>query len=215
MDKQSVFKTLLDSRIIETILMETNRKAERTYIANSRLPVPKTMRPWTKLTVNELYAFIGLVIYAGAEKNNLVEVKDLFAIEYVGIYRATMSMKRFEQISRFLRCDDTRTRPVRLQTDKLASFRYIWTLFLSNLNLNYHPSKELCIDEQLLNTRNRCPIKQYIPSKPGKYGIKINWIIDATTSYPLAGEIYVGQQPNEERSTGIAHQLVCSANIAC
>lgn len=65
------------------------------------------------------------------------------------------------------------------------------------------------VDEQLLNARNRCPIKQYIPSKPGKYGIKINWNVDATTSYPLFAEnVGTQTQPNEERSTGIAHQLV-------
>lgn len=57
-------------------------------------------------------------------------------------------------------------------------------------------------------TRNRCSFRQYMKSKPGKYGIKIFWLVDAKTNYPVAGEIYSGQQPNDVRSTGIAHQLV-------
>lgn len=206
--KKDAFRTILTTSIVEEILLATNQKARRAMNTNAALPNPKKMRPWRDLTVNELYAFIGLVIYAGAEKSNLVEAKDLFAKDHMPIYRATMSLKRFEQICRYLRFDDSRTRGFRLQSDKLAPFRHIWTLFLNNLTLNYMPSKELCIDEQLLNTRNRCMIRQYIPSKPGKYGIKINWIVDAPTSFPLFGEIYLGTQPNEARSTGIAHQLV-------
>lgn len=209
-DKMSAFKSVLDDVIVRTICIETNRRGKRAVEANERLPLSeqKRMRPWYPMTENELYAFIGLVLYAGAEKSNLVEAKDLFAKGHTAIYRATMSLDRFEQITRFLRFDDHLARPRLLASDKLASFRYVWTVFLNNLIRHYFPSSELCIDEQLLNTRNRCPIRQYIPSKPGKYGIKINWIVDAETSYPLFGEVYVGQQPNDERSTGLAHQLV-------
>lgn len=166
------------------------------------------MPPWKDITANEFYAFVGLVLHAGAHEANLDEAKDLFAEHNMPIYRATMSLERFEQIIRFLRFDDTQTRPARLQSDKLASIRCVWSLFLENLNSNYQPSKELCIEEQLLNTSKRCPIRQYILSKPGQRGIKINWIVDASTRYPLFGEIYVGTGPNKERSTDRAHQLV-------
>lgn len=208
-DKKGAFKSIMHPRIIDTIVTETNRKAKRVIKQNKLSATPKRMRPWKDLTENELYAFMGLVLYAGADKNNLVEAKDLFAKHKDAIYRATMSLERFEQITRFLRFDDARTRPARLETDKLASFRYIWILFLNHLAFNYHPTKELFIDEQLLNTHNRCPIRQYIPSKPGKYGIKINWIVDASTSFPLFGEIYCGTLPPDEApATGNAHQLV-------
>lgn len=100
---------------------------------NDRLE--KSMRPWKDLTATEFYAFIGLVLHAGAEKDNLVEAKDLFSKRATAIYRATMSLERIEQILRFL---------TRLREDKLASIRYIWTVSLQN----YHPSRELCIDEQ-------------------------------------------------------------------
>lgn len=76
------------------------------------------------------------------------------------------------------------------------------------MTLVFVPSKELCIDEQLLTTRNRCSFRQYIPSKPGKYGIKIFWVVDSKLNFPVAAEIYLGTQPNENRSTGIAHELV-------
>lgn len=112
-------KSILDSRLIETIVIEPNRKAKRHIAQNATSATPRRMRPWKDLTVNELYAFIGLVLHAGAEKSNLLEAQDLFAKENMAIYRATMSLERFEQISRFLRFDDTHTRPSRLRQDKL------------------------------------------------------------------------------------------------
>lgn len=157
------------------------------------------MRPWKDTNANELYAYIAILLYAGAEKSNLVHAKDLFHKSNMPFYRAHMSLKRFEQISRFLRFDDSRTRVARLATDKLAPIRYTWTQFQKNLTLSFKPSLELCIDEQLLTTRNRCSFRQYIPSKPGKYGIKTFWMVDATNNFPISAEIYLGTQPSENQ----------------
>uniref|UniRef100_A0A0K8V529 PiggyBac transposable element-derived protein domain-containing protein n=1 Tax=Bactrocera latifrons TaxID=174628 RepID=A0A0K8V529_BACLA len=41
-----------------------------------------------------------------------------------------------------------------------------------------------------------------------KYDIKIFWLVDAKPNYPLAGEVYLGAQPNEQRSLGIARNFV-------
>lgn len=119
-----------------------------------------------------------------------------------------MSLKRFEQLSRFLRFDDSRTRKERLRDDKLAPIRYVWEMFRKDMTLSFVSSLELVVDEQLLTTRNRCSFRQYMPSKPGKYVIKTFWLVDSKTNYPLAAEIYLGQQPNKKRSTGVAHNLV-------
>lgn len=48
--------------------------------------------------------------------------------------------------------------------------------------------------------RGRCSFKQYIPSKPNRYGIKIFALSDARTFYTIYTfytnmEIYAGKQP--------------------
>lgn len=56
---------------------------------------------------------------------------------------------------------------------------------------------EYCtIDEKLEPFRGRCQFRQYIKSKPAKYGIKIFGLADARTFYVLNLEIYCGQQPD-------------------
>lgn len=39
----------------------------------------------------------------------------------------------------------------------------------------------------------------YIPLKPAKYGLKVWWVNDSDTCYPLLGQLYTGLAPNGER----------------
>lgn len=206
--KKVAFMHIFPPAIIEQIVLETNRKARKELEANRHVQQPKQMRPWKDTNADELYAYIAILIYAGAEKANLVQAKNLFASSNMAFYRAVMSLYRYEQLTRYLRFDDTRTRLARLRTDKLAPIRYIWDFFLKNLTSAFVPSLELCIDEQLLVTRNRCSFRQYIPSKPGKYGLKIFWLVDAKKNYPVSGEIYLGTQSNDARNISVAKNLV-------
>lgn len=196
------------SDVIESIVINTNRKANSAYAANRNVSESGRVRVWKDTNVDEICAFIGILLHSGAEKANLVQVKDLFHTSHMPFYRAVMSLVRFEQLLRFVRFDDSRTRLERIRMDKLAPIREIWDKFVMKLAEPFVPSKDLCIDEQLLVTRNRCSFRQYIPSKPGKYGIKIFWLVDSKLNYPIGAKVYLGTQPNENRSTGIAHQLV-------
>ena len=53
----------------------------------------------------------------------------------------------------------------------------------------------MTIDEMLVGFRGKCSFRQYIPSKPAKYGMKIHALPDAKTSYLWNMEIYAGTQP--------------------
>lgn len=171
--KIDAFKRILPEGNIDLIVIETNRKAKKEYEANAHAYLPKRMRPWRETNVAELYAYIAILLHAGAEKSNNVCAKDLFAQSNMPFYRAVMTLKRFEQLTRFLRFDDSRTRLTRLQENKLAPIHHVWSQFLNRLTLDYVPSLDLCVDEQLLVTRNRCSFRQYIPSKPGRFVVAV------------------------------------------
>ncbi|KAL6465955.1 hypothetical protein MHYP_G00260880 [Metynnis hypsauchen] len=51
--------------------------------------------------------------------------------------------------------------------------RKIWDMWVERLPLMYNPGPEVTVDERLVPFRGHCSFKVYIPSKPGKYGIKI------------------------------------------
>ena len=67
-------------------------------------------------------------------------------------------------------------------------------MFIHKLGQYYHPNAELCIDEQLLEYHGRVRFRQYMASKPGKFGLKIFWLTDAVNSYALCGIPYIGKE---------------------
>ena len=68
---------------------------------------------------------------------------------------------------------------------------------MSNLQRFYIPEDTLTVDEQLVGYRGKIPGRTYIPSKPRKYGIKIFWLCEAKSGFPLNASIYVGKVGNE------------------
>jgi len=68
----------------------------------------------------------------------------------------------------------------------------IFSHFKENLQKGLIPSSNTCIDEELYKFRGRCPFKQYIPSKPAKYGIKYWMWVCAQTGYLLNCDVYLG-----------------------
>ncbi|XP_024086112.1 piggyBac transposable element-derived protein 4-like [Cimex lectularius] len=60
---------------------------------------------------------------------------------------------------------------------------------------NYLLGENVTIDEMLPGFRGRCAFRQYIPSKPNKYGIKVFALVDAKMIYTCNMEICTGKQP--------------------
>ena len=79
---------------------------------------------------------------------------------------------------------------------KDAPIVFVWDAIIGKCRSNYIPSEQLTVDEQLCNTRGRVPFKTYIPTKPGKYGIKIWVLADSKNGYLCNAQIYTGKQGN-------------------
>ena len=111
-----------------------------------------------------------------------------------------MSYINYKNISMYIRFDKRRER---IYHKKDAPISFVWDKFIENCKMNYIPSEQLTVDEQLCTTKGRVPFKTYIPTKPGKYGIKIWVLADAKTAYLCNAEIYTGkQQDKPEKNQG-------------
>lgn len=192
------FRKFITSDILSEIILQTNAEATRILSLKNR--------KWEPIDKDEMDAFIGILIMSGSEKSRRVPIRELFLDKCSNpIYTACMSVGRFENIKRFLRFDDKRTRNYRIESDKLAPISHIWNLFLHQCRTVMIPQTNLTIDEQLVAFRGRCGFIQYMPSKPAKYGIKIFWLCESQTGYAIDGTIYIGKQPGEsvQRNLGM------------
>lgn len=202
---------IFDSNIQTLICRYTNKKADDVFLAWNAAHPDKPPRQWTKITQTEFLAYCGILLVMGSFRSNFERVGDLWNTNSFPLYRATMSLNRFKAITRFIRFDNSDTRDFRLTTDKAAAISEIFEMVNANLMKYYVPSDCLTVDEQLFPYRGRTRFTQYIPSKPAKYGIKLWWLCDAKSYYPLKGQIYTGKingQRDVKQGERIVKQLV-------
>jgi hypothetical protein len=67
----------------------------------------------------------------------------------------------------------------------------------------------MTVDEQLVAFRGKCPMREYMKSKPAKYGIKIWAAADVKTSYLYNLQIYTGKLPGNATDKNLGHRVVC------
>ncbi|CAJ0940183.1 unnamed protein product, partial [Ranitomeya imitator] len=132
-----------------------------------------------------------------AYRANRQSLEELWGKDGDGVekFSLVMSINRFKILICCLRFDDRTTRTERRTHDRLAPIRDIFQRFVVNCKQSYYPGENLTIDEMLPGFRGRCAFRQYIPSKPNKYGIKIYALVDASKTYTYNLEVYAGKQP--------------------
>lgn len=178
---------------------------------------------WEMIDMITLHAYFGLLLLAGVYRSYGECITQLWD-ETNGrpIFRKTMSIKTFKKIQGCIRFDDKNDRVQRSVRDKLAPIRNVFDRWNNNLKTLYTPSEFLTIDEQLIPFRGRCPFRQYIPSKPAKYGIKMWFLCDSQNYYAYNTQVYVGRDRNckPERNQGQRVVLdlcegITDRNITC
>lgn len=204
--ERDLFKHIITPEMCDIILRETNRKAKRVYDANSS--AQSSQKVFQPFNATEFDAFLGILIAAGVQRDNRTNLDDMWNADALPLVRAAMSRDRFKMMLRFVRFDNENTRAARIQEDKAAPIRDIWTMMNKNLENAYKPYECITVDEQLFPFRGHTKFTQYIPSKPAKYGTKIFWACDSSNSYPLHGQIYTGKPKDGPRQTNIGERTV-------
>ncbi|KAG7470514.1 hypothetical protein MATL_G00114660 [Megalops atlanticus] len=211
-DIKSSFQLFLPESIEGIILDMTNLEGRRVFGDT-----------WSALDQVDLQAYVGLLLLPGLYRSNNEDTEGLWDAESGRpVFRSTMSLKQFHVSSRFIRFDNQETRPARWANDKLAAIRNVWDKWVERLPMMYNPGPEVTVDERLVPFRGRCPFKQYLPSKPGKYGIKIWAACDARSSYAWNLQVYTGKPADgrPEKNQGMRVVLDMTAglqghNITC
>uniref|UniRef100_A0AAX7T8F5 PiggyBac transposable element-derived protein domain-containing protein n=1 Tax=Astatotilapia calliptera TaxID=8154 RepID=A0AAX7T8F5_ASTCA len=195
-DPLSSFSLFLTDDIIQHIVSMTNLQGRR------------AMADWRDVDSDELRAYVGLIILAGVYRSRNEATISLWS-EKSGrvIFRATMSEKRFRHITRAVRFDDRLARPTH-SDDKLGPFRKIWDMWTHRLEIMFLPNKDICVDEQLVRFKGRCSFRQYMPKKPGRYGLKVWAVCDVETSYAWRLQLYTGKAATGRAETNQGMRVV-------
>ena len=112
---------------------------------------------------------------------------------------------------RFIGTDNHETRQERRTSDKLAPIREGWKIFTKNCQKCLVPKSQMCVDEQLVGFRGRCPFRVYMKNKPDRYGIKIWANCENPLGYVWNSQVYTGQisfAPEKKQGQRVVLDLV-------
>ncbi|CAI5678045.1 unnamed protein product [Oreochromis niloticus] len=189
-DEASALMAYFPPEIEDSVIAMTNLEADR------RRPA---IDGWKPMGPVEFRAYVGLLVLAGVYRSRGEACESLWDAESgISVFRAAMPLKTFRAYSSALRFDDREARrAVRGEGgrgyDKLAPIRAVWDEWCARLPAMYRPGLEVTVDERLVPFRGRCPFRQYMPSKPARYGIKIWVACDARSSYAWKMQVYTGK----------------------
>ena len=160
----------------------SNLQADRVFQANNNSYYAKILRN-DPVDIMEMRAFVSLRImmeylcykprYEGywnsREKN--------FVVHTPG-FGEVMTRDRFLSLWTYLKIVGEED-PTLDKTDKIYKVRPMLNQLLPMFRHYYNANQELSLDEGMIPTKNRLGIKQYIKSKPTKWGIKSFLLCDA------------------------------------
>ena len=129
-------------------------------------------------------AFLGLLYLRARLKLNMFDRETIWHHETANnFFEATMSLKRFIFILRFITFDEKSTRAERCRYNKFACMWSFFESFNKNISKFRYPSSYLAVDKTLYPYCGRIGLKQYNPSKPAKYGLLYRSLCHATVPY--------------------------------
>ena len=107
-----------------------------------------------------------------------------------------ISRDRYQQISRYLHFADNSTLspPSTPGYDRLGKVRPLIQHIQERCKLVYNPGRELAVDEAMIKFQGRSSLKQYMPKKPTRRGIKVWVLADSSNGYFSRLEVYTGKK---------------------
>ncbi|CAB4063339.1 unnamed protein product [Lepeophtheirus salmonis] len=143
-------------------------KHTNSLIAEDRSECIKS--PRTNTDAKEIKAVIGLLLLTGTYHSYRLHLNDIWKSDGSGIeiFKLTMPLDRFRFLLSCLRFGEKECQNEQKKNDdKLAPIRQVGS----------------------------CSFRQYVPSKPARYGVKVHALCDSKTFYVYNMEIYAGLQP--------------------
>ena len=161
------------------------------------------------VSVDEFLAYLGFCVLMGLV--HLPAVDDYWRKDEYFRYSHIsdrISRSRFREISRYLHFADNSQLPQRGQPgyDKLGKVRPVLEALQSRFLQCYNPHCEQSIDEAMIKFQGRSTLKQFMPAKPTKRGIKVWCRGDGHNGYLCEFQVYTGREESNE--TGLGARVV-------
>ena len=151
------------------------------------------------MTMSDLHGFFAIVMNMGLI--HLPEREDYWKTSWtceIPFFRRVLPRNRFEEIFWMLHVSHTEPGQPVLKVDKVQA---ILQHLIMKFQSNYHPGRNIAIDETMVGFRGCFASKQYMPKKPTKWGVKAFTMADSSNGYLLNILLYTGRETLREASS--------------
>ena len=191
-----VFNLFFTDEVCSFIVEQTNLYAEEV--------IGEQYTNWERVSIEELRAYFGFMTLMGIVTEPAID--DYWRrdeLHYSPI-ADKISRQRFRDIHRFLHFDNNQHLAQRGEVgyDRLGKVRTIMQVLQRKLLDLYQPHCENAIDEAMIRFQGRSSLKQYMPAKPVKRGIKVWCRADSHNGYMCEVQVYTGKGDDVEGGLG-------------
>ena len=214
-----VFRQFMTENLCQDICNNTNQY--NYYRKAGKIQHPQSLyKDYVPVTPAELYIFLALVILMGPIKKNAVhKYWTTDPLTATPGFNRVMGRNRFQAIMGNLHFIDSLASHLKNQEqsrdekDPIEQIRPVYDYLRMKIKSAYSPHQKLVIDESLCLWRGNIGIRQYIPSKRHRYGLKTFVMCDCKTGYVQDVMIYMGGKTELDQApadVGIAGAVVCT-----
>ena len=190
----SIFNTFFDEAMLEIIVQNTNAYALSKDAGSGR--------PWVTLVKKELLIFLSILIYLGLHSTNAIErLWNQDPKAPIHQIAQKMTMKRFQQIKRFLHISELYTdhRPYYAKVEPLLSH-------IRDISKKlYIPSSNVSVDEMMIRFSGCSTHTIRIKNKPTPEGYKVFALCDHGYTYTFLPTSRVHQNEEVQKVNGITY----------
>lgn len=205
------FRFFLTNEIIDEMVLQTNLYANQ-FIVNAMVEEQITkgsrINFWHDTNRLEMTKFLGIIGYMGLDQKP--SLKDYWSTDPFyknDICSSAMSRNRFEillMMWHFSNNEECQS------GDRLHKIQPLLDMLLQRFKAAFVPGETICIDESLIPFRGRLIMRQYIPNKANKYGVKV-FKLCCNGGYTYNAKIYSGKQ--EEKQKDLASKVVLELTL--
>ena len=165
--------------LLQEICDHTNNRIWQDLVDD---PENEKLKNCKQVNINDIKKFIGLLILMTLNKKPTLGAYwsgDIVFSQQIFSTPESLSRDRFQLILKYIRFAD----PENLENDYLAKVRPFVEKVNDLCQNTYLPDRQISIDETLMLFKGRLRIRQYIPSKRKRYGLKSYVLAESESGY--------------------------------
>ena len=166
------------------------------------------MAPWVDVSVSELYVFLAMtILMPQVKKHKIGEYWSTDPLIETPIFATIFARDRYDSLLRYLHFADNKKIS---SSDRLSKFGSVLDDLRKKFCDTMYPYQNLVVDESLMLWKGRLDLKQHVPSKRSRFGIKLYMLCDCRTGFILDFLVYTGSSTSvvRDNTLGVSGAIV-------